>query len=139
MLRLKRKFKENRGFTLVEMLVVVAIIAVLIAVSIPMVNASMETARHAVDDASFRNAAALANIILIQDGIDEAQNNSLSYYYVNESYQGTFGKGTSVPAGYNMYKSQCTCSGGYNGHRGGQAIMVRFEKPDIIKIEWVNK
>ena len=81
MLRLKRKFKENRGFTLVEMLIVVAIIAVLIAVSIPMVNASMEKARHAVDDANFRNAAALANIILIQDGIDAAQNKSLSYYY----------------------------------------------------------
>ena len=36
-----KKRRRCGGFTLIEMLIVVAIIAVLVAVSIPMVNASL--------------------------------------------------------------------------------------------------
>lgn len=51
-----KKLKGQRGFTLVEMLIVVAIIAILVAVSIPMVNASLERARQATDAANERAA-----------------------------------------------------------------------------------
>lgn len=37
--------RRTDGFTLIEMLIVVAVIAVLVAVSIPMVNASLEEVR----------------------------------------------------------------------------------------------
>lgn len=37
--------RRTGGFTLIEMLIVVAVIAVLVAVSIPMVNASLEEVR----------------------------------------------------------------------------------------------
>ena len=37
--------RRTGGFTLIEMLIVVAVIAVLVAVSIPMVNASREEVR----------------------------------------------------------------------------------------------
>lgn len=57
-----KKLKGQRGFTLVEMLIVVAIIAVLVAVSIPVVNTSLERARQAVDAANER--AAKMEIIL---------------------------------------------------------------------------
>ena len=46
---LRGKFQNKKGFTLVEMLIVVAIIAILIAVSIPLVSTSLEKAREAVD------------------------------------------------------------------------------------------
>ena len=49
---LRGKFQNKKGFTLVEMLIVVAIIAILIAVSIPLVSTSLEKAREAVDDRS---------------------------------------------------------------------------------------
>ena len=39
---LREKFRKNEGFTLVEMLIVVAIIAILVAVSIPLVNTSLQ-------------------------------------------------------------------------------------------------
>lgn len=56
---LKAKLKKQGGFTLVEMLIVVAIIAILIAISIPLISASLERAREAVDDANERSAVSL--------------------------------------------------------------------------------
>ena len=50
--------KKNRGFTLAELLVVVAIIAVLVAVAIPVFAAQLEKSREAVDLANVRNAYA---------------------------------------------------------------------------------
>lgn len=52
--------KDCRGFTLAELLIVVAIIAVLVAVAIPIFNAQLEKSREAYDIATLRQAAALA-------------------------------------------------------------------------------
>ena len=64
--KLSKKLKKSGGFTLIEMLIVVSIIAILVAVSIPMVNASLEKARKATDDANERaaKAAAIAEYLL---------------------------------------------------------------------------
>ena len=43
------KYRSKNGFTLAELLIVVAIIAVLVAVSIPIFNGQLEKARRAVD------------------------------------------------------------------------------------------
>lgn len=51
--------KKTRGFTLAELLIVVAIIAVLVAVSIPIFTSQLKKARLAVDHAAIRNAYAL--------------------------------------------------------------------------------
>ena len=59
---LREKFRNKKGFTLVEMLIVVAIIAILIAISIPMVSSSLEKARVATDRANARDAISLAAI-----------------------------------------------------------------------------
>lgn len=58
---LREKLKKQGGFTMVEMLIVVAIIAILMAVSIPMFNNALEKARHGVDAANNRSAISLAN------------------------------------------------------------------------------
>ena len=58
----KQKLGKSGGFTLVEMLIVVAIIAILIAVSIPLISSALEKARHAVDDANRRDAIALGTV-----------------------------------------------------------------------------
>ena len=48
--------KNNRkGFTLAELLIVVAIIGVLVAVSIPIFTAQLEKAREATDEANIRS------------------------------------------------------------------------------------
>ena len=53
--------KNNRkGFTLAELLIVVAIIGVLVAISIPIFTAQLEKAREATDLANVRSAYAEA-------------------------------------------------------------------------------
>lgn len=60
--KLQKKLKKQGGFTLVEMLIVVAIIAILIAVSIPMVSGALDRAKEATDAANVRAAKAQASI-----------------------------------------------------------------------------
>lgn len=50
--------KNNKGFTLAELLIVVAIIAVLVAVAIPVFTTQLEKSREATDQANVRSAYA---------------------------------------------------------------------------------
>ena len=50
--------KNNKGFTLAELLIVVAIIAVLVAIAIPVFTSQLEKAREATDLANIRSAYA---------------------------------------------------------------------------------
>ena len=49
---------NKKGFTLAELLIVVAIIGVLVAISIPVFTAQLEKAREATDEANLRAAYA---------------------------------------------------------------------------------
>lgn len=66
--KLQKKLKKQGGFTLVEMLIVVAIIAILIAVSIPMVSGALDRAKEATDAANVRAAKAAASITKLDPG-----------------------------------------------------------------------
>lgn len=50
--------KNNKGFTLAELLIVVAIIAVLVAIAIPIFTTQLEKSREATDLANLRGAYA---------------------------------------------------------------------------------
>lgn len=61
--------KTKKGFTLAELLVVVAIIAVLVAIAIPIFTSQLEKAREATDVANIRAAYAEATTkVLSGDG-----------------------------------------------------------------------
>jgi len=50
--------KNNKGFTLAELLIVVAIIAVLVAIAIPVFTTQLEKSRESTDIANVRSAYA---------------------------------------------------------------------------------
>ena len=63
--------KNNKGFTLAELLIVVAIIAVLVAIAIPVFTSQLEKARESTDKANLRSAyAELVTGLLTWDGTD---------------------------------------------------------------------
>lgn len=80
--KLSRKLRKSKGFTLIEMLVVIAIIAILVVVSVPMVNSSLNKAKEATDDANERAAKAAA---LIEYMTDETVTGAQVYYYDADS------------------------------------------------------
>lgn len=71
--KLNAKLSKNGGFTLVEMLIVVAIIAILIAVSIPLVGSALEEARKTTDAANERafKSALVSGYLLNQAGMSD--------------------------------------------------------------------
>ena len=68
MKNLLKKFRENKkGFTLAELLVVVAIVGILVAISIPVFTAQLGKARKATNEANLRAAKAAAVAAYLTD------------------------------------------------------------------------
>lgn len=69
MKNLLKKFRENKkGFTLAELLVVVAIVGILVAISIPVFTSQLAKARKATNQANMRAAKAAAVAQYLTDG-----------------------------------------------------------------------
>ena len=63
--------RKRKGFTLAELLIVVAIIAVLVAIAIPMFNKQLEKSREAADLANVRTAYAEVMTEVILGNVDK--------------------------------------------------------------------
>ena len=55
LVELRKKLKSKKGFTLMEMLIVIAIIVILLAIAIPSFNNSLNKAKTAADEANVRS------------------------------------------------------------------------------------
>lgn len=64
------KKRNQKGFTLAELLIVVAIIAVLVAIAIPVFSAQLEKSREATDLANIRSAYAECVTEVLTNGTD---------------------------------------------------------------------
>ena len=72
------KKMNKKGFTLIEMLVVIAIIAVLVSIVIPVVGNSTEKAKEAADVANIRAAIAEVTTKALGDGVASSKEVSMT-------------------------------------------------------------
>ncbi len=63
------KKTNKKGFTLAELLIVIAIIAILIAIAIPTFSGALENAKRQTDHANMRNAYAMAQVANLNGGV----------------------------------------------------------------------
>ena len=66
----KKLHKNEKGFTLAELLIVVAIIGVLVAISIPIFTSQLEKAREATDEANIRSLYAECSTAVLTGASD---------------------------------------------------------------------
>lgn len=139
----KTKLRKNGGFTLIEMLIVVAIIAILIAISLPMINSALERARNATDAANVRAAKAAALLdrttgSVIKNKAPDASGNKVVYYdAVTGELSPTnpakgYGKSTKDPDG-----ADGTIDDGASGVPKGKDIEITIEPNQNITFKWV--
>lgn len=80
-----KKIKSKKGFTLMEMLIVVAIIAILVAIAIPTFTTQLTKARCAADNANVRAAYSEA----MSEYLTTQAASSASAGTMQEAYDGT--------------------------------------------------
>ena len=129
MSNLKAKLKKQGGFTLMEMLIVVAIVAILIAISIPMFNAALERAREATDAANER--AAKAEILTCymldaaMDGTADGDKVVAGTVYHYNAGTGKLGTGVNTSLKY----GKCAA------HKS-EYVMVKISDANVVSIKW---
>ena len=111
-----KKFTNKKGFTLMEMLIVVAIIAVLVAIAIPTFTGSLAKANAATDLANIRSGYASAQIKAMTETVTDG-----TKFYLQKD-------GSVAPTGTGNY----TCKGKSTDEIGGQDFAPVWEKGDTI-------
>jgi type IV pilus assembly protein PilA len=138
--------KKKKGFTLMEMLIVVAIIAVLVAIAIPVFTTQLDKARAATDEANIRSGYAVVTATVLTDTpsdgttytlnadgtvtegstsqnayTTQASNTNLDNGTANIAGQNvTWTKGQTITYTYNAEKNTVTINGSTGSSSSGQ-------------------
>ena len=118
--------KQNKGFTLAELLIVVAVIAVLVGISIPIFTSQLKKARLAVNKANARSALSEAMAELIdapeEDKAQTPNGDPKHMYFRYDTATGKctyLGVNTTSPNGVDGFTYKSFANIGYqSGHQG---------------------
>lgn len=144
---MKKLLNKRGGFTLAELLIVIAIIAILIAIAIPAFGGALDNAKRQTDHANMRSAYAIAQVINLNGYIDKESiqfessetptdvtdlSTNATYYFMPN---GKIKKGTTAPTGAYKLKvesvaADCTesivCSENSGNHKLGYYIIIEI-------------
>ncbi len=135
--KLSKKLKKTGGFTLIEMLIVVAIIAILVAVSIPMVNSSLDKARTNTDAANLRSADAVATISAIEGTLNGEVGTGAIKIVKDTKYMYDISEGMIIQIPETGVEDS---DYGQSSANREKYIIVTFEGDDLVpKVEWGTK
>ena len=95
-----KKLNNKKGFTLMEMLIVVAIIAILVAIAIPTFSSSLKSAKQAADNANVRSAYAEAMNLFLTETDASTKGVTSSGVKVQAEYDGTTKIGDIMPTSW---------------------------------------
>ena len=127
--------RNNKGFTTLELLIVVAIIAILTAIAIPIFTRQLNKARIAVDQANVRSAKA---IIMANIASGDAEYNKVYYY---DAKKGELASTTEDIEGYGQYTNNdmedVIGATGYPNHNGtANYLSISIETGNIFSARW---
>ena len=133
---MKKIRSSKKGFTLAELLIVVAIIGVLVGISIPIFTSQLEKSREATDAANIRAAkAAAVSAYLSEDTIGSKQLGSQQTGDVTLGYDAVNGVLTeSVVDGY----GKGTTAGAVNEDNAGKGISIKVTKAGNVTLTWAS-
>lgn len=137
---LREKLLRHEGFTLIEMLIVVAIIAILIAVSIPLVGSALEKARDATDAANERAAKAEAAIkyLGVEDGSFKETIGTFYYNAVDGKLEANADEAKKITAYGKCTGCNDTAYPNSSKDHTSAIIKVVINTGGDIKISWVT-
>lgn len=133
--KLRAKKDSKKGFTLMEMLIVVAIIAILVAVSIPVFTSQLEKAKEITDIANQRSAKALATTAYMLN--EDGDGDELTYDGTGDTaavtlyYDAENGKLVDTALTSNYY-GQCS------KHKDGYLEVKITKKDGTIALKWLG-
>ncbi|WP_066719360.1 type II secretion system protein [Clostridium sp. Marseille-P299] len=128
--KLKDTLKNKKGFTLAELLIVVAIIAILVAISVPIFTGKLESAKQSTDKANERAAKAAA----VNKYLDNQEKNTYYYDAENGILVGKEKKDT-----IKAYGQSAKYPEGTDGNTAkGNIIEVNISAEGEVKITWVT-
>ena len=78
-----KRFRNKKGFTLAELLIVVAIIGVLVAISVPIFTSQLEKSREATDEANIRAAMSQLQADYLNGDNDTSTEGNITYSVSN--------------------------------------------------------